>query len=473
MSNEVSVSSEKVQIWPIMISFLISGFIGMFSETALNIALSDLMEIFHITPSTVQWLTTIYLLTFGILVPVSGFFMKRFTTRQLFVTSLLFSVAGFAAAATAPSFEVLLAARVGQAIGSALLLPLMFNTVLLIFPQEKRGTAMGIVGFVIMSAPAVGPTLAGFITESMSWHWIFWISEPFLILSLLCGLRYMRNVSVITKPKIDVLSVVLSTIGFGGIVFGFSQAGEVLDWTSAPVMIPLIAGSAALCIFSLRQMALKQPVLNLRVFRYPLFTLGILLVILCMMVILASVILLPIYLQEGLGISMILAGLIMMPGGIINGIMSQVTGRLFDWIGPRGPVISGALLMTAVVFLLSRMTADTSPVFVIAMHSFLMMGTAMVMTAAQTNALNQLPHILYPDGTAIMTTLQQVAGAVGTALGMCFLSVGQQAYLAVHEAGADIQAASVAVGTQQAFSFLTLVSAAALVLSLFIKSSKR
>ena len=157
MSNEVSVSSEKVQIWPIMISFLISGFIGMFSETALNIALSDLMEIFHITPSTVQWLTTIYLLTFGILVPVSGFFMKRFTTRQLFVTSLLFSVAGFAAAATAPSFEVLLAARVGQAIGSALLLPLMFNTVLLIFPQEKRGTAMGIVGFVIMSAPAVGP----------------------------------------------------------------------------------------------------------------------------------------------------------------------------------------------------------------------------------------------------------------------------------------------------------------------------
>lgn len=203
MDRTVSSCEEAIRIRPIMASFLVSGFIGMFSETALNIALSDLMGFFQITPSMVQWLTTIYLLTFGILVPVSGFSIKRFTTRQLFVTSLSFSIAGFAAAAMAPSFAVLLAARVGQAVGSALLLPLMFNTILLIIPQKKRGTAMGIVGFVIMSAPAVGPTLAGLITENLSWHWIFWVSEPFLVLSLFCGLKYMKNVSAVTRPKID------------------------------------------------------------------------------------------------------------------------------------------------------------------------------------------------------------------------------------------------------------------------------
>ena len=466
-----SSKNEKIRAWPIMIPFIISGFIGMFSETALNIALSDLMNIFNITLATVQWLTTAYLLTFGILVPVSGFLLKWFTTRKLFITSLSFSIIGVFVAALAPSFALLLTARIFQAIGSALLIPLMFNTVLVIFPPEKRGTAMGLVGFVIMSAPAIGPTLAGLITENLNWHWIFWFSLPFLIISLLCGVRYMQNVSTITKPKIDLLSILLSTIGFGGIVFGFSSAGEVSGWSSPSVIIALILGAIALICFTFRQLSLKQPILNLRAFKYPMFALGVLLVSICMMIILSTVIILPIYLQGGIGVSMLFTGLVMLPGGLINGIMSQVTGRLFDRTGPKVLVIPGFLIITIVVWLLSGITEVSAIALVIALHTFLMIGTAMVMTSAQTNALNQLPRQLYPDGTAIMTTLQQVAGAIGTALAMCFLSAGQKNYLnsVANPADPAILSGALVAGAQNAFLFALVASVIGLLFAFFIK----
>ena len=173
---------------PILISFLIAGFIGLFSETALNMALGDLIQVFSITPSDVQWLTTGYLLTLGILVPVSGLLMQWFTTRQLFIASLIFSIVGTLIAALAPAFGILLASRVVQAIGTGLLLPLMFNTILLIFPIHKRGATMGLMGLVIMFAPAIGPTISGIVIENLSWHWIFWISFTFSFLCVI--LRY-------------------------------------------------------------------------------------------------------------------------------------------------------------------------------------------------------------------------------------------------------------------------------------------
>lgn len=462
--------TKEIRVLPIMISFLISGFIGMFSETALNIALNDLMNIFNITPSTAQWLTTGYLLTLGILVPISGFLIKWFTTRQLFITSLSFSIIGFLLAALTPSFAILLIARVFQAIGSGLLLPLMFNTVLVIFPPEKRGTAMGIVGLVIMSAPAVGPTLAGILTENLDWHWIFWFPLPFLIISLLCGVKYIQKLSPLTKPQIDLLSILLSTIGFGGIVFGFSNAGEASGWSNPSVSFPLILGVLALSYFTFRQLSLNQPILNLRAFKYPMFALGVLLVMFCTMIILASVLILPIYLQGGLGVSMLLAGIVMLPGGLINGIMSQLTGHLFDIIGPRMLVIPGFIITIAVVWILSGITQHSTIVLITALHSSLMFGTAMVVTPVQTNALNQLPRQLYPDGTAIMTTLQQVAGAMGTALAICFLSVGRENYLNSIVNPADLtDSAALIAGAQNAFSFVLVVSVIGLFFSFFIR----
>ncbi|CAH1224849.1 putative multidrug resistance protein EmrY [Paenibacillus plantiphilus] len=460
------------KVFPIMISLLISGFIGMFSETALNIALSELMTVLEITPATAQWLTTGYLLTLGILVPVSGLLLQWFTTRQLFVASLIFSIVGTLVAALAPTFEVLLTARVLQAAGTGLLLPLMFNTILIIFPAEKRGAAMGIIGLVIMFAPAVGPTFAGLMIEHLSWHWIFWVSLPFLVLALLCGILYMQNVSTITKPRIDLLSILLSTVGFGGIVFGFSKAGEGTEgWGSTLVIVSLAVGVASLILFSWRQLTMKQPMMNLRVFKYPMFVVGLLMVFICMMIILSSMLVLPLYLQKGLALSAFSAGLVMLPGGILNGIMSPLMGALFDKYGPRWLVIPGLALVGVVLWFLTGVTTASTLSLIIVLHSCLMIGISMIMMPAQTNGLNQLPQSLYPDGTAIMNTLQQVAGAIGTAVAVSILTRGTDAYLkaSADPANPGELAKAMTAGSQDAFMFGVIVTAAGLLVAFFLK----
>jgi DHA2 family lincomycin resistance protein-like MFS transporter len=474
-ASEGSESTERTyKVIPIMVALLISGFIGLFSETALNVALSDLMKILNITPATVQWLTTGYLLTLGILVPISGILLQWFTTRQLFIASLIFSILGTLVAALAPTFEVLLAARVIQAIGTGLLLPLMFNTILVIFPPHKRGAAMGIIGLVIMFAPAVGPTIAGMLIENLSWHWIFWLALPFLVLALACGILYMQNVSTPTKPKIDVLSILLSTLGFGGIVFGFSSAGEGGGWSSTKVIVSIVVGMVALTLFVLRQLSMKQPMINLRAFKYPMFVIGVLMVFICMMVILSSMLVLPMYLIGGLGLSAFYAGLVLLPGGVINGILSPIMGRLFDKYGPKWLVIPGLVIVSVALWFFSGLTTASIIALIIALHSCLFIGISMVMMPAQTNGLNQLPRHFYPDGTAIMNTLQQLAGAIGTALAVSIMTAGQEKYMATVTNVSDpanIRQALTA-GIQNAFIFAMVIAIIGLIVAFFIKRVK-
>ncbi|MGO4696753.1 DHA2 family efflux MFS transporter permease subunit [Paenibacillus sp. 2TAB26] len=472
MTESQQNTGQKYKVIPIMISLLLSGFIGMFSETALNVALSDLIRVFDITAPTVQWLTTGYLLTLGILVPVSGLLLQWFSTRQLFIAALSFSVLGTLVAALAPSFEVLMAARVIQAVGTALLLPLMFNTILIIFPAEKRGAAMGVIGLVIMVAPAVGPTIAGLLIENLSWHWIFWLSLPFLVIALLFGIMYMQNVSTITKPKIDIFSLVFSTLGFGGIVFAFSSAGEGEGgWGSTKVIATMIVGILSLAIFAVRQLTMKQPMMNLRAFKHPMFVVGTLMVFICMMVILSSMLVLPMYLISGLGLSALTAGLIMLPGGLINGIMSPIMGSLFDKFGPKWLVIPGLVIVAAALWFFSGITTASTITLIIVLHSCLMIGISMVWMPAQTNGLNQLPRELYPDGTAIMNTLQQVAGAIGTAVAVSIMTAGMTGFMKDVADPTDPANAPLALtaGIQNAFIFAMIVAIIGLIVAFFIK----
>lgn len=472
MTESQQNTGQKYKVIPIMISLLLSGFIGMFSETALNVALSDLIRVFDITAPTVQWLTTGYLLTLGILVPVSGLLLQWFSTRQLFIAALSFSVLGTLVAALAPSFEVLMAARIIQAVGTALLLPLMFNTILIIFPAEKRGAAMGVIGLVIMVAPAVGPTIAGLLIENLSWHWIFWLSLPFLVIALLFGIMYMQNVSTITKPKIDIFSLVFSTLGFGGIVFAFSSAGEGEGgWGSTKVIATMIVGILSLAIFAVRQLTMKQPMMNLRAFKHPMFVVGTLMVFICMMVILSSMLVLPMYLISGLGLSALTAGLIMLPGGLINGIMSPIMGSLFDKFGPKWLVIPGLVIVAAALWFFSGITTASTITLIIVLHSCLMIGISMVWMPAQTNGLNQLPRELYPDGTAIMNTLQQVAGAIGTAVAVSIMTAGMTGFMKDVADPTDPANAPLALtaGIQNAFIFAMIVAIIGLIVAFFIK----
>lgn len=473
MSVETEVQQkENIKTTPILISFLIAGFIGLFSETALNMALGDLTQQFQVGSSTIHWLTTGYLLTLGILVPVTGLLLQWYSTRQLFISALLFSIIGTLIAALAPSFSILMVARVIQAIGTGLLLPLMFNTILLVFPIHRRGAIMGLMGLVIMFAPAIGPTISGLLIENLTWHWIFWLSLPLLVFALIFGIVYMQNVTTITKPKIDVVSIILSSLGFGGIVYGFSTAGED-GWSSITVITALSIGFLSLVLFSIRQFKMERPMIDLRVFNYPMFTLGLLIVFIAFMIILSSSILLPLYLQTGLGLAAFTAGLVLLPGGVLNGLMSPLTGRIFDKYGPRGLVIPGFILIIITLWSFSRVTTETSMFAVIVMHSFLMVGLSLIMMPTQTNGLNQLPKQLYPDGTALMNTLQQVSGAIGTAVAITIMSSAQLDYMQNVEGPTDqsVVGAALTAGVQNAFTFGLTLAVIGLVIAFFIKSA--
>ncbi|CAH1192017.1 putative multidrug resistance protein EmrY [Paenibacillus auburnensis] len=455
-----------------MASLLICGFVGMFSETALNIAISNLMDVFQISAATAQWLTTGFLLTLGILMPMTGWLLQRFTTRQLFIASLASSIVGTLIAALAFNFEMLMLARVLQAVGMGLLIPLMFNTILIVYPPEQRGAAMGFVGLVIMFAPATGPSVAGLLIEYFTWHYIFWLSLPFLIVGLLVGLKYLENVTEVTKSRIDILSVILSTIGFGGVVFGFSKAGEGEGgWTSAVVVSSIIIGLIALVLFALRQNVMREPMMNLRVFKYPMYIVGLVLVLACMMIILSSMIILPMFLQNGMGLTAFAAGLMLLPGSALNGILSPRMGRLFDKYGPRGLVISGLIIVVAALWFFSSISVVSSVAFLVTLHVGLMVGISMVWMPAQTNGLNQLPPELYPHGTAIMNTLQQVAGAIGTAVAISILTGGMQTYL--HSSTAPTEQAELAkaltFGSQNVFIFAMIVTLIGLCTGFFIR----
>lgn len=469
----IEQSQAGIKPIPILIAFLIAGFVGLFSETALNMALGNLMTEFNVVSSTVQWITTGYLLTMGILIPVSALLIQWFSTRQLFVASLLFSIAGVIVSGIAPVFEVLLLGRVIQAIGTGLLIPLMFNTVLIIFPIYKRGTIMGLVGLVMMSAPAIGPATAGLIIEVLSWNWILWLLIPFLVFALVYGLLFMQNVSPLTKPKIDVLSILLSTIGFGGIVYGFSIAGNK-GWGSPLVISTLIIGLTSLLIFSSRQFKLDKPMLDLRTLRYPMFTLALLSVSATFMIILSSMILLPLYLQIGLGLTALTAGLILMPGGALNGILSPVAGRVYDMYGPKWLLTPGFIIMIIMLWLLSNVTTETTIPMAIFLHSGLMIGVTFVMMPVQTHGLNALPKNLYPDGTALINTLLQVSGSIGTALAITIMSTSQSNFLKTVADPSDpsLVSTSLTAGVQTAFILGIVLAVFGLVISFFIKSPK-
>jgi DHA2 family lincomycin resistance protein-like MFS transporter len=266
------IDLNNIKRGPIMVALIVGMFVAALNETLMGNALPELMKSFGVSATTVQWLATAYLLIVGVLVPVTAVLQQWFTTRQMFLSAMSLFFVGTVVSAMSPDFGVLLVGRIIQAIGTGMLLPLTMNVIMTIYPPEKRGGAMGMLGLVVMFAPAIGPTISGLIVDGLSWRWLFYLVLPFALLSIIVGIAVLKNVSDVTKPRVDLLSIGLSTIGFGGIVFGFSKAGE-LGWSVPEVLWTITAGGVALALFVWRQLLLKEPVMNLRAFRYPIFAL--------------------------------------------------------------------------------------------------------------------------------------------------------------------------------------------------------
>ena len=400
-----------------MIAILFIGaFVAFLNNTLLNIALPVIMNEFQVKPSVVQWLTTGYMLVNGIMIPASAFFVQKFTNRKLFLTAMtLFSLWVRFLQFSHRHLAVLVTARMIQASGSAMMMPLIMNVMLTAFPIERRGTAMGMFGLVMITAPAIGPTLSGWIVEHYSWRTLFEIILPFAILTLIYAFIKLRNITPNRDMKLDVFSLILSSIGFGGLLYGFSSAGDK-GWGCANCLWNNRVGAIALLAFIVRQLRMDDPMLDFRIYKYPMFALSSVISIVLSVAMFSGMILTPLYVQTIRGISPFHSGILMLPGAIVMGIMSPITGRLFDKYGPKVLAIVGLIITIVTTYYLSRLEMDSGYYYIMMIYTVRMFGMSMVMMPIMTNGLNQLPMISNPHGTAMNNTLQQVSGAIGSAV---------------------------------------------------------
>lgn len=455
---------------PVLALLVASAFVVILNETIMGVAIPQLTAALDITLSTAQWLTTGFLLTMAVVIPTTGFLLQRFPLRTLFFVAMGLFTAGTLLAAVAPGFGLLLAGRIVQASGTAIMMPLLFTTVLSVVPAERRGRFMGVISIVIAVAPAVGPTVSGLILSAFDWRWLFVFVLPIAVASLVLGAVFVRNLTETQRSHLDVASVLLSAVGFGALVFGLASIGESAEGHAPiPVWIPIVAGVVSLAAFAWRQLALAgtdRVLLDLGVFRTRAFSLAVVLVIVVFAVLLGTLILLPLYLQQVLGLDTLATGLMLLPGGVLMGVAAPIVGALFDRFGPRPLVLPAAIVVSGALWWMTTLDADSTVPTIIAMHLTLNLGLAFMFTPLLTSALGSLPRRLYSHGSAIMSTLQQVAGAAGTALFVTLMAVGASAAVA---SGTTDAAAATSAGVHTAFVVGASLSLAAVVLAAFVR----
>lgn len=449
---------------------LAATFVVILNETIMAVAIPKLMDDLHIDALAAQWLSTAFMLTMAVVIPITGILLQRFTTRQMFIAAMSLFSLGTLSAALAPGFLVLVGARVIQASGTAIMIPLLMTTLMTLVPPAMRGRTMGNVSIVISVAPAVGPAIGGLILNFLDWRWIFLIVLPIALAMLLIGMRFVENVTETQKVKIDTLSVILSAFGFGGLVYGLTLSGESGGASASPLMLwgSLTVGVIGLAAFIVRQLLLQRKdraLLDLRTFTFPIFTISIVLMAITTASMFGVIIVLPLYLQHVLHLDTLATGLILLPGGLIMGLAAPFVGRLYDRYGPRVLVVPGSILVSLVLWSLSMVTEHTPVGLIIAAHVVMSLGLAMMFTPLFTAGLGAVPPHLYSHGSAILGTIQQVGGAAGTALLIAVLTL-QSTALAAGGAGID---AAQAGGIRAAFVAGAIISLFAVVGSFFMR----
>ncbi|MEC0207453.1 DHA2 family efflux MFS transporter permease subunit [Paenibacillus ehimensis] len=390
-------------------------FLAILNQTLLNVALPHLTADFGVSTSTVQWLLTGYMLVNGVLIPLSAYLIERLGVRRLFLIAMISFTAGALICSLASSFPVMLTGRLIQAVGGGVLTPLVMSVILFIFPPEMRGKGMGLFGLAMMFAPAVGPTLSGWIVQNYDWHWLFTGMLPFGVLVLVIAFFKLKNIEEPKKIKLDTFGTVTSISGVGLLLYGLSEAGSS-GWTDTVVLSCIALGLVLLVAFVIQQSRSNHPMLDMRVFRYGVFTLSTVINVFVTASMFAGMILLPLYLQSLRGFTPLDSGLMMLPGAIVMMIMSPISGTLFDKIGPRPLAVIGMIITTVTTYGFTTLTLDTSYGYIVAIYMARYFGMSLLMMPIMTAGMNQLPRELSKHGTAMSNTLRQISGSIGTSL---------------------------------------------------------
>lgn len=404
---------------------LVASFVVVLNETILGVAIPHLMRDFRIDPTMAQWVSSAFLLTMAIVVPTTGYLVERFNTRTLFVAAMTLFSAGTAFAIVTPDFGLLLVARVVQAAGTAVMLPLLITTALAIVPIDKRGRVIGRISIVIAVAPAAGPTLSGVVLTDLGWRWLFVLVLPFALGALILGIALVPNIGAPTRTRLDLVSVVLCAIGFGGVIFGLSMLGSYsVPWS----WLTLVTGAVSVVLFVWRQVRLHRTdsaLLDLRTFESLAFSMAVVVVTIATVVMFGTLILLPIYTQSVLHLTPTVTGLLLLPGGLLSGLLAPVAGHLYDRHGPTVLLTVGAVVVTLALTSLAGLDEHSPPWRVLVGHSAAAIGLAFLFTPLLTAGLAALRPALHPHGSAIMGAVQQVAAAMGVAAYVSILSFEQ------------------------------------------------
>ena len=469
---------------------LATAFVVMLNETIVSVALPRMVEELEIEPATGQWLVTAFMLTMAVVIPITGFLMRRFSTRTLFLGAISVFIAGTVIASVAglldsgaPVFPFIVVARVVQAAGTGVMVPLLMTTIMTLVPPHERGKMMGNISIVMAAAPVIGPLIGGFIINVLPWHWVFVIVLPFAVATLVIGALRMRNVTTTERVGVDVLSIVLSAVAFGGLVYGLSEFGTEAQARltpgalGAPIApwIPLVVGAVALLGWVLRQLQLQRTdraLIDLRVFASAGFTRSIIVLTVSNLILFGTLVLLPFYIQNGLGMDPLQSALIVLPGGVLMGFAGPFVGAWYDRVGPKPLVIPGAIVTTVALGLMALLFTDSTPWWVVTLlYVVLSIGLALQFGPLFTASLGSVEPRFYSSGSATLSTLQQVAGAAGTSLFIVIFTltaVNSLASLGAAPTPTDLSHAYVS-GTVTAMIAGTAASLIPIVLAFFVR----
>lgn len=496
------IFGEGVSRGKILAALLFGMLIAILNQTLLNVALPKINTEFNISASTGQWLMTGFMLVNGILIPITAYLFNKYSYRKLFLVALVLFTIGSLICAISMNFPIMMVGRVLQAIGAGVLMPLGSIVIITIYPPEKRGAAMGTMGIAMILAPAIGPTLSGYIVQNYHWNVMFYGMFIIGIIAILVGFVWFKLYQYTTNPKADIPGIIFSTIGFGALLYGFSEAGNK-GWGSVEIETMFAIGIIFIILFVIRELRMKAPMLNLEVLKFPTFTLTTVINMVVMMSLYGGMILLPMYLQNLRGFSALDSGLLLLPGSLIMGLLGPFAGKLLDTIGLKPLAIFGIAVMTYATWELTKLNMDTPYMTIMGIYVLRSFGMAFIMMPMVTAAINALPGRLASHGNAFLNTMRQLAGSIGTAILVTVMTTQTTQHLSAFGEELDktnpvvqdhmrelasqyggqegamkvllqfVNKLSTVEGINDAFIVATIFSVIALILCLFLQSNKK
>lgn len=444
---------------------IIGAFITSLAQMVLTSALPSIMSTFNVTTSSAQWLTTTYMLVLGIMIPSTAYLVNQFPIKGLFMTSMGLFLGGCIVSITANNFIFMVLSRVLQAIGAGIITQIVQVAMINLYPKEERGKAMGIYGFAIGVAPAIGPLVSGYIIDSFGWRFIFYILAIITILDVIFAVILLKSFMENKPSKLEVISLILSSLGFGGLLIGVTNIGT---YTIANPLayIPILIGLISLVLFVIRQIKVEDPLLDLRVFKVRNFTISIILICIVYMAMTSATMILSIYIQSARGMSAMVPGIVMLPGSIAMCILSPITGNILDKYGLRKLAISGCIMLGVGTLGFSYLEETTSIAVLTIMYTIRMIGITFLLMPVTTWGLNELKQEQIASGSAINSTLRQISGAVGSSLFVTIMTVVANNSVKATQVLADIE------GMTVAFKYATFVIVIAIFVSIIYVKDK-